>query len=83
MSNTGPTHRLSPEEIADIGARMDRAARAAAADAIRRHRAANVPMAIWENERVRLVSPFDLPLPEDSMPIDADQTSRHAEGTDA
>lgn len=44
---------------------MDRAVRLAFADAIRRHREANVPMAIWEDEQVKLVSPFDLPLPEE------------------
>lgn len=33
--------------------------------AVRRHRAGNVPMAIWENGQVREVSPFDIPLPDD------------------
>lgn len=50
---------------ADDGARMDRAVRDGFAGAIRLHREANLPMAIWDNERVRLVSPFDIPLPED------------------
>lgn len=35
------------------------------ADAIRRHREGNVPMAIWEDEQVKLVSPFDIPLPDE------------------
>ena len=48
------------------GEKMDRAARLASADAIRRHRDANVPMAIWEDEQVKLVSPFDLPLLEEA-----------------
>lgn len=53
---------------ADDGARMDRAVRDGFADAIRLHRESNLPMAIWENEQVRLVSPFDIPLLEDSSP---------------
>jgi hypothetical protein len=48
---------------AEEGARMDRAVRDGFADAIRLHREANLPLAIWENEQVRLVSPFDVPLP--------------------
>jgi hypothetical protein len=53
---------------ADDGARMDRAVRDGFADAIRLHREADLPMAIWENEQVRLVSPFDIPLSDDSSP---------------
>jgi hypothetical protein len=49
------------------GAKMDRAVRNAFADAVRMHRQANVPMAIWENEQVKLVSPFDIPLPEEEV----------------
>jgi hypothetical protein len=33
--------------------------------AVRRHRAGNVPMVMWENGEVREVSPFDIPLPDD------------------
>jgi hypothetical protein len=47
------------------GEKVDRAGREASADAIRRHREANVPMAVWEHEQVKLVSPFDVPLPEE------------------
>lgn len=47
------------------GEKVDRAVHLASADAIRRHREANVPMAIWEDEQVKLVSPFDIPLPDD------------------
>lgn len=54
--------KTQPSEIDDDG-RMDRAVRAGFADAVRLHREANLPMAIWENEQVRLVSPFDIPLP--------------------
>lgn len=35
-------------------------------DAVRKHRAANVPMVIWEDGEVLEMSPFDIPLPEDS-----------------
>jgi hypothetical protein len=49
----------------DDGAKMDRAVRDGFADAIRLHREANVPMVIWEDEQVKLVSPFDIPLPEE------------------
>jgi hypothetical protein len=49
----------------DDGVKMDRAVRAAFADAVRRHRAANVPIAIWEDEQVKLLSPFDIPLSEE------------------
>jgi hypothetical protein len=48
---------------ADDGARMDRAVRDGFDDAVRLHRESNLPMAIWETEQVRLVSPFDIPLP--------------------
>jgi hypothetical protein len=59
-----------PQGVApDDGARVDQALRDGFADAIRRHREANEPMAIWENEQVNLVSPFDLPLPGES-PVD-------------
>lgn len=34
-------------------------------DAVRKHRAANVPMAMWLDGEVREVSPFDIPLPDD------------------
>ena len=50
------------------GEKVDRAAHEASGDAIRRHREANVPMAIWEDEQVKLVSPFDVPLPEEVVP---------------
>lgn len=45
------------------GAAVDRATQAAFADAVRRHREAGVPMAMWENGAVKMVSPFDIPLP--------------------
>lgn len=54
----------------EAGEKIDRAVLAAFADAIRRHREGNVPMAIWEDEQVKLVSPFDIPLPEE-LPTEA------------
>lgn len=33
--------------------------------AVRRHRAANVPMVMWQDGQVREVSAFDIPLPDD------------------
>jgi hypothetical protein len=49
------------------GEKTDRAVRLASTDAIRRHRNASVPMAIWEDEQVKLVSPLDIPLPDDPV----------------
>lgn len=63
----------------DDGARMDRAVQAGFADAVRLHREANLPMAIWENEQVRLVSPFDIPLPGEGP---AEVPRRHVQGAD-
>lgn len=63
----------------DDGAKMDRAVRAGFADAVRLHREANLPMAIWENEQVRLVSPFDIPLPGEDP---AEVPRRHVQGAD-
>ena len=45
------------------GAAVDRAVRNAFAAAVRRHREAGVDMAMWENGAVKMVSPFDIPLP--------------------
>lgn len=63
----------------DDGAAMDRAVRDGFADAVRLHREANLPMAIWENEQVRLVSPFDIPLPGEDP---AEVPRRNVQGAD-
>jgi hypothetical protein len=47
------------------GTAVDRAMDLAFQAAVRRHRAANVPMAMWQNGEVLHVSPFDIPLPDD------------------
>jgi hypothetical protein len=47
------------------GAALDGAMEAAFHDAVRRHRAADVPMVMWQGGEVRHVSPFDIPIPED------------------
>ncbi len=49
--------------LMQTSAPIDRAMAAAYADTIRRHRQANVPMAMWEDGRTVLVSPFDVRLP--------------------
>lgn len=64
---------------ADDGAKMDRAVRDGFADAVRLHREANLPIAVWENEQVRLVSPFDIPLPGEDP---AEVPRRHVQGAD-
>lgn len=53
------------DEVWQDDARMQDALDAAFRDAVRRHRAANVPMVMWEDGEVREVSPFDIPLPDD------------------
>jgi hypothetical protein len=63
----------------EAGEKIDRAVQAAFADAIRRHREGNVPMAIWEDEQVKLVSPFDIPLPGENA---AEMPRRRAQGGD-
>ena len=57
-------------------ARMQGARDAAVQNAVRRHRAANVPMVMWEDGNVREISPFDIPLPEDP----AEPPKRRAQG---
>ena len=54
--------------ILEDGTAIERAARAAFADAVRLHRQANVPMVGWENGRVVHVSPFDITLPDEEEP---------------
>jgi hypothetical protein len=49
------------------GIAVDRAVEAAYYEAVRRHRAAGVPMAMWEDGEVRMVSAFDIRLPEEQL----------------
>jgi hypothetical protein len=65
--------------LMENGAAVDRAVEAAFADAVRRHRAAGVPMAMWENGAVKMVSPFDIPLPGEEP---ADAPKRRVQGAD-
>jgi hypothetical protein len=51
---------------------LDRAMDVAFMDAVRRHRAANVPMVMWENGEVKHVSPFEIPLPGEDRPRPAE-----------
>lgn len=46
-------------------ARVQGALDAAFHVAVRRHRAVGVAMVMWQDGRVREVSPFDIPLPDD------------------
>jgi|GEM_PF-3934438 len=52
-------------EVWDDDARMQRVLDEAFHAAVRRHRAANVRMVMWEDGEAREVSPFDIPLPDD------------------
>jgi hypothetical protein len=52
-------------EVWNDDARMQAALDRGFHAAVRRHRAANVPMVMWENGEVVEVSPFDIPLPDD------------------
>ncbi|WP_420125130.1 hypothetical protein [Longimicrobium sp.] len=53
------------DEVWHDDARMQRILDLAFQTAVRRHRAANVPMTVWQDGQVREVSPFDIPLPDD------------------
>lgn len=67
------------------GVAVDRAVQDAFADAVRRHREAGVPMAMWENGAVKMVSPFDIPLPDeesDADVADAEKSERRAQAGD-
>jgi len=61
------------------GAAVDRAMEAAFTDAVRRHREAGVPMAMWEDGAVKMVSPFDIPLPGEDP---AESPKRRVQGAD-
>ena len=65
--------------LMEDGSAVDRAVQAAFADAVRRHREAGVPMAMWEDGAVKRVSPFDIPLPGEDP---ADVPRRHVQGAD-
>jgi hypothetical protein len=62
--------KRSPKDITAIladGRALSEAVDAAFADAVRRHRQANVPILMRKNGEPTLVSPFDVPLPEDEQ----------------
>lgn len=48
------------------GQRIDRAMDRAFFEAVRLHRRHGVPMALWEDGRVRQVDPFTIALPEEN-----------------
>jgi hypothetical protein len=59
------TEEKNIAEIWEDDARIQGALDEAFHTAVRRHRAGNVPMVMWEKGEVREVSPFDIPLPDD------------------
>ncbi len=65
--------------LMEDGAAVDRAMQTAFADAVRRHREAGVPMAMWEDGAVKMVSPFDIPLPGEEP---GDVPKRRVQGAD-
>jgi hypothetical protein len=64
------------DEVWRDDARMQAVLDRAFQEAVRRHRAANVPMAMWEDGEVVHVSPFDIPLPDD--PTEPPKRRAHA-----
>jgi hypothetical protein len=59
---------MNNQDIRDAfesGERIDRAMDRAFLEAVRLHRLHEVPMALWEDGKVRQVDPFTIPLPED------------------
>lgn len=62
-TNVGTDGREDLSTLLRTRAPFERAMAAAYADTVRRHRQANVPMAMWEDGRTVLVSPFDVRLP--------------------
>ena len=82
MSNPAERSEAWPE-----GAVLDRAMDTAFHDAVRRHRAANVPMVMWVDGEVKHVSPFESPLPGEDLPRApelqvSDSSKRRAQGGD-
>jgi hypothetical protein len=53
------------QEAFESGERIDRAMDRAFFAAVRLHRLHGVPMALWEDGKVRQVDPFIIPLPEE------------------
>jgi hypothetical protein len=62
---TDPTNEVRPWPS---GQDLDRAMDDAFAAAVRRHRAANEPMVMWEDGEPRHVSPFEIALPGEDIP---------------
>jgi hypothetical protein len=60
--NDKPESDLTPAERVDDIPRALRALREAVRDALRMHRLAGNPVAIWRNARVEWVQPEDIPL---------------------
>lgn len=69
--------RRSTKDIAALleSDAVDRAARRAFQDAVRRHRQGNVEMVFWEDGKIVLRSPFDICIPGDEGWKDPDEPS--------
>lgn len=65
MSNV-PQTDLSPAERADDVPRTARALRTAVLEALRRHKLAGNPVAVWRGARVEWVQPEDIPVHPES-----------------
>lgn len=63
--NTPARPEPTPAERVDDIPRTQRALRAAICDALRQHKLALNPVAVWRNGRVEWVGPEDIPVLED------------------
>lgn len=73
MTST-PDSELTPAERVDDIAGALRALRAAVRDALRQHKLAGNPVAVWRNGRVEWIAPEDIPI-DDADPDDADRAT--------
>jgi hypothetical protein len=62
---TTPDSDLTPAERVDDIPRTLRALREAVQEALRHHKQAGNPVAVWRNGRVEWVQPEDIPVPVD------------------
>lgn len=60
-----PRTRPDPADRLEDLPRILQAMRDGVTQALRRHKQAGQPVAVWRNDRVEWVSPEDIPLPED------------------
>jgi hypothetical protein len=65
MSDT-PQTDLTPAELADDIPRTVRALREAVQEALRRHKLAGNPVAVWRDAQVEWIQPEDIPVQPES-----------------